>query len=72
MTTIKIGKFPGEIKEYVLEDNTTVKEAFAVAGIKEIGAETEVKMDGNVVGMDETIGGAGMLLLTKRLKGAVA
>ena len=37
----------------------------------EVGAEQEVKADGNVVGVDEEIpSGTKMLLVTKRIKGA--
>lgn len=70
MTTIKIGKFPGEINEFVLEEGTTVKEALKMAHI-EVEREQEVKMDGAVVDMDSVANGS-MLLVTKRLKGAVA
>ena len=70
MTTIKIGKFPGEINEFVLEEGTTVKEALAMAHI-EVENEQEVKMDGAVVDVNSVANGS-LLLVTKRLKGAVA
>lgn len=71
MTTIKIGKFPGTLNEFALEDGTTVKDALAMAGI-EAGAEQEVKLDGTTVSMNDIVDGGSLLLVTKRLKGAVA
>jgi len=69
MTTIKIGTFPGELKEYVVENGTTVAEALALAGLT-VGAEQEVKLDGEVVSTSDVVDGGSLLLVTKRLKGA--
>ena len=70
MMTLKIGVFPGRVDEFAVEDGTTVNEALSMADI-EVGAEQEVKADGNVVGFDELIPYATkMLLVTKRIKGA--
>lgn len=68
MNTLKIGKFPGEIKEYCVSEGITVRDALSLAGI-EIGDEMEVKLDGSAVSMDKTINNGNLLLVTKRLKG---
>jgi hypothetical protein len=70
MVEIKIGTFPGELKSYGVKAGTSVKDALTMAGIT-IGAEQEVKLDGDTVSLDSTIGaGSNLLLVTKRLKGA--
>lgn len=70
MITIKIGTFPGELKNFALEDGSTVSQALTAAGIT-IGNEQEVKLDGEVVSMEDTIDSfSSLLLVTKRLKGA--
>lgn len=69
MNTMKIGTFPGKLNEFVLEDGTTVREALQLAGL-ELGAEQDIKLDGNVASIDDVIDGSSMLLLTKRIKGA--
>jgi len=70
MISIKIGKFPGKLDNYTLEDGTTVAEALEMAGLS-VGDEQEIKLDGEVVNMNDIIeDDANMLLVTKRLKGA--
>lgn len=69
MTEIKIGTFPGRTENYVLEDGTTVRKALEMANIS-VGDEQEVKLDGEVISMDDTVDGGSLLLVTKRLKGA--
>lgn len=68
MVEVKIGMFPGRSDNYTLEDDTTVRDALKIADIT-VGAEQEVKMDGEVVSMDDIVDGH-LLLVTKRLKGA--
>ena len=71
MMTLKIGVFPGRVEEFAVEDGTTVGRALDMAGI-EVGAEQEVKADGNVVNIEGEIpSGTKMLLVTKRIKGAI-
>ena len=71
MTTLKIGMFPGELKEFAIEESTTVADALKMANIT-IGAEQEIKLDGEVViGSDFVTEDSRLLLVTKRLKGAV-
>ena len=68
--TLKIGVFPGRVEEFAVEDGTTVNEALSMADI-EVGAEQEVKANGNVVDLGQAVpSGTKMLLVTKRIKGA--
>lgn len=69
MLQIKIGNFPGELKEFAIEKGTTVQEALAMANIS-VGAEQEIKLDGEVVEASDMIESGNLLLVTKRLKGA--
>jgi hypothetical protein len=69
MLQIKIGNFPGELKEFAIEKGTTVQEALAMANIS-VGAEQEIKLDGEVVEPSHAIESGNLLLVTKRLKGA--
>lgn len=71
MMTLKIGVFPGRVEEFAVEDGTTVNEALSMADI-EVGAEQEIKADGNVVDLGQVVpSGTKMLLVTKRIKGAL-
>ena len=71
MMTLKIGVFPGRVEEFAVEDGTTVNEALSMADI-EVGAEQEVKADGNVIDLGQAVpSGTKMLLVTKRIKGAL-
>lgn len=69
MLTLKIGNFPGELKEFAVEKGTTVADALAMASIS-VGAEQEIKLDGEVVGASDPLESGNLLLVTKRLKGA--
>jgi hypothetical protein len=68
MKTIKAGKFPGEIKEYVVENGTTVAELLNIAGIT-YGAESQIKADGNSVNVDAVVDDMNFVVVTKRIKG---
>lgn len=71
MITLKIGTFPGELKEYALEDGSSIAEALAAAGIT-VDEEQQIKLDGEIVTADDTIDSfSSLLLVTKRLKGAM-
>lgn len=69
MKTLKVGVFPGRVNEFAVEDGQTVGAVLEMAGI-EVGAEQEIKLDGNVV-TPETIAEGSMLLVAKRIKGAL-
>lgn len=68
MLTIKVGMFPGTLKEVVIEEGTKVSEVLEMAGIT-VGAEQEIKLDDEVVNASDAIEGGKMLLVTKRIKG---
>ena len=70
MTTVKVCRFPGETKEYTVDSGATVSEVLKLAGI-EMGYEEEVKADGGTTSLDNMIGDTKMLIVTKRLKGAI-
>ena len=66
--TVKIGVMPGRIQEYALDANTTVAQALEIAGLNAEGYE--VKADGTTVtDLNQTISGANVILLTKKVKG---
>lgn len=66
--TVKIGVMPGRIEEYALDANTTVAQALEQAGLNAEGYE--VKADGTTVtDLNQTISGANVILLTKKVKG---
>lgn len=65
---VKIGTMPGRLVEVAVDDSTTVKEAFALAGV-EILDGYELKADGSEVSVDSVVGDAKMVLQTKRIKG---
>lgn len=70
MTTniIKIGAMPGRINDFALSTDTTIEEALQEAGLSAEGFE--VKMDSeSIVDLNEVIGDANVLLLTKKVKG---
>ena len=67
-STVKIGVMPGRIEEYALDANTTVAQALEQAGLNAEGYE--VKADGmTVTDLNQTISGANVILLTKKVKG---
>lgn len=71
MKTIKVGSFPGEIKEYVVEDNATIGDALRLANIA-VGAEQNITADSYNVSAADYVGSYTTILVTKRLKGAIA
>jgi sulfur carrier protein ThiS len=68
MSLVKVGVMPGRVNEFVVEDAATVSEILAIA---EVSAEGyEVKIDGEkVTDLSTTAGTAGLILLTKQVKG---
>ena len=67
MLTIKVGSFPGEIKEVVVERNSTVEEILNIAGV-DYNSESAMELDGSSVQLGQIVAGGAMLLVTKRLK----
>ena len=68
MLTLKIGKMPGKIEEFVFGGPVKVSEALATAGISAEGCS--VKFGGSTVGLDDTISTDGLLLVVPNIKGA--
>ena len=68
MTTLKIGKFPGRLSEFAVENGTTVAQALELAGI-EVGVEQEIKLDGETVSTADVVDNGAVLLVTQRIKG---
>lgn len=70
MVTIQVGVFPGRVDSYAVEEGTSVAEVLALAGLS-VGADQEIKMDGEVVSPDDEIDASTRLvLLAKRIKAA--
>lgn len=70
MVTIQVGVFPGRVDSYAVEEGTSVAEVLALAGLS-VGADQEIKMDGEVVSPDDEIDDSTRLvLLAKRIKAA--
>ena len=70
MVQLKIGVFPGRLDDYMVEEGTTVASALAMAGIT-VGAEQEIKLDGETVSADDVLdSSARVLIVGKRIKGA--
>lgn len=68
MKTIKIGMMPGQINEFAVEENATIFNALAVAGLEHEGYD--VKVDSNTVSdLNTPVGNASYILLVKQVKG---
>lgn len=70
MTTIKFVKMPGEIREFGIAEDTTVRELLEMAG-ETVSSEMEIRADGETVGLDDVVNGCDLISVTKRLKGAM-
>lgn len=68
MKQIQIGRVPGEIKTYVVEDNATVADALRVAGITQITGESLV-LNGDPASLESQLANGTTLLLTRQVKG---
>lgn len=65
--TVKVGLMPGRLVEVLLEDGSTVKQAFETAGI-EIPEGYEVRIDGNKVSESDIANGS-LIVASKMIKG---
>lgn len=68
MKTLKVGTFPGTLKEIVIEDTATVKDALKIAGIS-VESDQEIKFDGVITDLNSSVANGTLLIVTKRLKG---
>lgn len=65
---VKVGVMPGRVNEFYVEDSASVAQILATAEVSADGYE--VKVDGNkVTDFNTTAGTAGLILLTKQVKG---
>ena len=70
MKTIKFVKLPGEVREFVVNDGTTVKELLTMAGVTNT-SEISVQGDDDKVELDDTVDAYELISVSKRLKGAI-
>ena len=65
---VRIGQLPGRIQEFAVEAGTTLEQALTIAELNADGFE--VKVDGvKVTDFNTSIDGAGLILLSKMVKG---
>ena len=68
MFEIKIGKMPGEIRTFTIEEDTKVEDALALAGLSAEGYE--IRVDTEVVTAEYALDSYDkMLVLVKKIKG---
>ena len=67
--TVKVAQYPGEIKEFALEEGSTVGDALRIAGIT-VSAEQSITLNDESVSTNARITNGSIILVTKRLKGA--
>lgn len=66
--TVRVGKMPGAISEYAVEDSATFNDVLALANLDSNGFE--VKADGTkVTDLNESIGSTSLIILAKQVKG---
>lgn len=65
---VRIGKMPGAINEFAVEDGATFASALALAGLSADGFE--VKADGTkITNLDSPVGSTNLIILSKMVKG---
>lgn len=65
---VKVGVMPGRITEVAVETGMRVEEVIAMADLVSTGYQ--IKMDGTVVGLEDTIGeNTNLILLSRQIKG---
>ena len=67
MLNLKVGVMPGKLVEVVVEEGTSAREVFSVAGV-EI-ANHEIRLDGNKIDLDTKINSGNLLVAMKMIKG---
>lgn len=70
MKTIKFVKMPGEIREFGIEENTTVEALLKMAGVEGNTNEMEIRGDDERLALDDVVNEYSLVSVTKRLKGA--
>lgn len=64
---VKVGKMPGTIQEILIEDGTNVQQVLELAGLDRDGYE--IKVNGGVAQLGDTVNAGDMVILTKMIKG---
>ena len=67
MLKIKVGMMPGKLVEVVVEQGSTAREIFEVAGVEL--SNHEVRLDGEKIDLDRTINNGNLLVAMKMIKG---
>ena len=67
MMKIKVGMMPGKLVEVVVEQGSTAREIFEVAGVEL--SNHEVRLDGEKIDLDKTINNGNLLVAMKMIKG---
>ena len=67
MLNLKVGVMPGKLVEVVVEEGTSAREVFSVAGV-EI-ANHEIRLDGNKIDLDTKVNSGNLLVAMKMIKG---
>ena len=67
MITIKVGMMPGRLEEIVVEENTSARKIFELAGIEV--SNHEIRLDGEKIDIDSNINSGNLLVAMKMIKG---
>lgn len=67
MLKIKVGMMPGKLVEVVVEEGTTAREIFDIAGVEL--SNHEIRLDGEKIDLDRTINNGNLLVAMKMIKG---
>lgn len=70
MFTIKVGVMPGKLQEVVVGEGLSAREIFDLAGV--IVSNHEVRLDGEVIDIDDDLQGGRLLVAMKQIKGNMA
>lgn len=66
---LKVGVMPGRLQEVVVESGATAREIFEIAEI--VVSNHEVRLDGNVINLDDCVHNGKLLVAMKQIKGNV-
>ena len=67
MITVRVGRLPGRITEFVLEDGVTVAQALEIAELDPTGYE--IRVNGATTAEVATLEDEDIVLLVKKIKG---
>lgn len=65
---VKVGRFPGEVKEYGLEENSTVSTALEIAQLS-LDSGSAVQVNGEPANLSTVLYDGDMVRVTKQIKG---